>query len=99
MYCVRVAVRVKPEGRDRFLARLKREEVEVPERFAGCERFAVYTDPSEPDSLLLYEEWSNRDAAEAYMSSDYFRAAADVLFPLMDGKPDSAYYLAERVGP
>jgi len=33
------------------------------------------------------------------MGSDYFRDAGEVLFPLMDGAPDSAYYEAERVGP
>ena len=99
MFCVRVAVRVKPEARDRFVAQLKTEEREVPDRFAGCERFAVFSDPADPDNVLLYEEWTTRDAAEAYMRSDYFRAAGDVLFPLMDGSPDSAYYEAERVGP
>lgn len=99
MFCVRVAVRVKPEGRDRFVAQLKTEALEVPDRFKGCERFAVLSDPSDPDSVLLYEEWSTRDAAEAYIGSDYFRESADVLFPLMDGVPDSAYYEAQRVGP
>lgn len=60
---------------------------------------SVFSDPSDPDRVLLYEEWSTRDAAEAYMHSEYFRASADVLFPLMTGTPDSAYYEAERVGP
>jgi quinol monooxygenase YgiN len=99
MLSVRVAVRVRPGERERFLAQLKREEREVPERFAGCSRFAVFSDPEDPDSLLLYEEWTTRDAAERYIGSDYFRDAGSVLFPLMDGAPDSAYYEPERVGP
>jgi quinol monooxygenase YgiN len=99
MFCVRVAVRVKPEGRDRFLAQLKKEEREVPERFGGCARFAVYSDPADPDSLLLYEEWATKEAADAYLQSNYFREAGAVLFPLMDGAPDSAYFAAERIGP
>jgi quinol monooxygenase YgiN len=99
MFTVRVAVRVRPEGREEFIAQLKKEEAEVPARFGGCERFAVYSDPSEPDSVLLYEEWATREAADAYMTSDYFRESGAVLFPLMDGSPDSAYYESERVGP
>ena len=99
MFCVRVAVRVKPEAREQFVARLKREEHEVPARFAGCERFALFSDPADRDSVLLYEEWATREAAEAYMRSEAFRASGEVLFPLMDGAPDSAYYVAERVGP
>ncbi len=99
MFCVRVAVRVKPDGRERFVAQLKTEEREVPERFAGCERFAVFSDPADPHSVLLYEEWKTREAAEAYLRSDYFRDAGAILYPLMEGRPDSAYYVAERVGP
>jgi quinol monooxygenase YgiN len=99
VFCVRVAVQVKPAGRERFVAQLKREEREVPERFDGCQRFAVYSDPTDPNSLLLYEEWATEEAAERYLSSGYFREAREVLFPLMDGAPDSAYYEAERVGP
>ncbi len=57
-------MRVKPEGRDRFLAQLKKEEREVPERFSGCARFAAYTDPADPDSVLLYEEWTTKEAAD-----------------------------------
>ena len=49
--------------------------------------------------MLLYEEWKTREAAEAYLGSDYFRDAGAILFPLMEGRPDSAYYEAERVGP
>jgi quinol monooxygenase YgiN len=99
MFTVRVAVRVRPEDRERFLAQMKREEQEVPDRFEGCERFSVYSDPGDADSVLLYEEWTSREAADAYLTSDYFRAAGEILFPLMDGPPDSAYYQAERVGP
>jgi quinol monooxygenase YgiN len=99
MFTIRVAVQVRPEGRDAFVAQLKKEEQEVPVRFAGCERFAVYRDPSDPGSFLLYEEWADRQAADAYLTSEYFQAGGAVLFPLMDGQPDSAYYEAERVGP
>jgi quinol monooxygenase YgiN len=99
VFTVRVAVRVRPQARDAFVAQLKKEEREVPDRFPGCERFTLYCDPADPDSLFLYEEWTDRQAADAYLTSDYFQAGGAVLFPLMDGSPDSAYYDASRVGP
>jgi quinol monooxygenase YgiN len=99
MFTVRVAVRVRPEARRQFLDQLQKEEQEVPRLFEGCERFAIYSDPADADNLLLYEEWTSRERAEVYMRSEYFRAGGEVLFPLMDGAPDSAYYVAERVGP
>ncbi|HYN49705.1 MAG TPA: hypothetical protein VES62_02170 [Thermoleophilaceae bacterium] len=49
--------------------------------------------------MLLYEEWTTKEAADTYLQSDYFREAGALLFPLMDGAPDSAYYVADRVGP
>jgi quinol monooxygenase YgiN len=49
--------------------------------------------------MLLYEEWTSREAADAYLTSDYFAAGGQILFPLLDGSPDSAYYDSTRVGP
>ena len=99
MFTVRVAARVRPEGRDPFITQLKREERDVPAMFDGCQRYAVFADPSDPNSVLLYQEWRDQAAATAYISSDYFREAAAILRPLIDGEPDSAYYQSERVGP
>ena len=99
MFTVRVAVKVRPDGRDAFLAQLGKETREVPRQYAGCERFELFVDPADPERVFLYEEWRDRDAAQAYMDSDYFTQSGEVLFPLMDGKPDSAYYESERVGP
>lgn len=99
MFTVRVAARVRREGRDAFVAQLKKEEREVPGQFPGCQRFSVYSDPSEPTNVLLYEEWQSRDAFDAYRTSDYFDASGSILFPLIDGAPDSAYYESELVGP
>jgi quinol monooxygenase YgiN len=99
MFTIRVATRVRPDGQQAFVAQLEKEAVEVPARFAGCERYAVYVDRADSARVFLYEEWSDRDAFEAYRTSDYFRDSGEVLFPLMDGAPDSAYYESERVGP
>ena len=92
-------MRVMPQECERVLAYLKNEEREVPERFSGCERFAVFSDPTDPDSLLLYEEWTNKEVADAYLKSDELQESRAALFPLIDGSPDSAYYEAVRVGP
>ena len=99
MLIVRVAVHVKPEGRDAFVAQLTKEHAEVPSRFAGCERFEAFASAIDPNSFLIYEEWASRDAFDAYKTSAYFTEGGKVLFPLMDSGPDSAYYESERVGP
>lgn len=99
MLTVRVAVHVQPEGRDTFVAQLTKEHEEVPAQFAGCQRFDVFSSPTDPDSFLIYEEWTDREAFDSYRSSAYFTEGGKVLFPLMDGAPDSAYFESELVGP
>ncbi len=99
MFTVRVAVRTQTEGRDIFVAQLQREQREVPEKFEGCERFAVYSDPSDPDNTFLYEEWATKAAFDTYARSDYFKASGEILSPLMSGAPDSAYYESDLAGP
>ena len=84
MFTIRVAVHVRPEGRDAFVAQLNKEEQEVPVTFAGCQRFALYRAPGDPASFLVYEEWADRKAADAYLTSEYFAAAAAVLFLASD---------------
>jgi quinol monooxygenase YgiN len=71
----------------------------VPARFAGCQRFQTFVDPDDPDQVLIYEEWADQAAFDAYRGSDYFTEGGKVLFPAMAGAPDSAYYAAELVGP
>jgi quinol monooxygenase YgiN len=99
MFMIRVSATVRADGREAFVAQLDKEAIEVPARFAGCERYAVYVDRADPACVFLYEEWRDRDAFDAYRTSEYFRESGDVLFPLMAGTPDSAYYESQRVGP
>lgn len=97
MFTVRVAARVVPEGRSRFIAQLEKEAHEVPDLFDGCERYGIYVEPSDPDSILVYEEWVNKALFDVYLQSDYFKDAGTILHPLMDGAPDAAYYESEAV--
>lgn len=99
MLTVRVAMRIRPDGCDALVSHLQQESHEIRERFDGCERFDIYCDPGDPTRALLYEEWQSRAAFDAYRQSEYFQAGGAILFPLMDGVPDSAYYESELVGP
>jgi quinol monooxygenase YgiN len=99
MFTVRVAATLTDEGRVPAIAQLRQESVEVPQRFAGCERFDLFVDPDDARQILVYEEWSDRSAFDAYRTSEYFEQGGAILWPAMAGAPDSAYYESERVGP
>ena len=99
MLTVRVATTLTDEGRAPALAQLRLESVEVPRRFPGCERFELFVDPDDANRILVYEEWTDRSAFEAYRTSEYFAQGGAILHPAMAGAPDSAYYESVRIGP
>src|SRR5690349_2757709 len=99
MRSIRVELRAKPDQRSDLVAALMTEATEVPNRFTGCERYAVFVHPADDCRILLYEEWADADAFAAYNQSDYFEASGRKLFAMLDGPPDSAYYDSVRVGP
>ena len=99
MFTVRVIASLKPTAAAEALDQLRREVAEVPEQFAGCECFEVFVDPTDSTRFLLYEEWTDRSAFEAYRTSDYFEAGGAILFPAIAGAPNSAYYASELVSP
>ena len=36
--------------------------------FEGCENVEVYTDADDPDRIVLWEKWTNREDQEAYLA-------------------------------
>jgi quinol monooxygenase YgiN len=94
MIIIRVAMNVQPENKEKFLGFLEQEALSV-RGLAGCLKFNIFEDVSSEKSLLLYEEWQSLEAFNAYRTSEAFKETGQQLFPLMDGKPDSAYYSAE----
>ena len=98
MMVIRVLVRVQEGRAEDFLAHMAQETPRVLE-FEGCERYAVFADPSEANRFLLYEEWASAEAFEAYRSSELLAESFRVLGPMMAGPPDSSYFSANPVGP
>ncbi|MBO6933395.1 MAG: antibiotic biosynthesis monooxygenase [Deltaproteobacteria bacterium] len=97
MMVIRVVVDVKVDSVDAFIAHLNVEAPKVRE-LAGCLRYQLFRDPSEPTRFLLYEEWSTEAAFEAYRSSELLSRSFAVLGPMMAGPPDSQYFAASPTG-
>lgn len=97
MMVIRVVVDVKADSVDAFIAHLNVEAPKVRE-LAGCLRYQLFRDPSEPTRFLLYEEWATEAAFEAYRSSELLSQSFAVLGPMMAGPPDSQYFAASPTG-
>ncbi len=98
MHIVRVLFNVKSESVSQVRAYV-REHAAEGASFPGNVTYAFRQDPEEPRRWLLFEEWEDESAFDAYKRSEHFAAASRALGPLMDGPPATAYYRGERVGP
>jgi len=96
MMVIRVKVQVKPENKASFID-VMTESIGISSQFDGCLNFDLYQDINNENALMLYEEWETADDFDAYKKSDHFQESGKLLFPLMDGKPDSAYFDAAVV--
>jgi quinol monooxygenase YgiN len=94
MIVIRGAMNIRPENKGRFLELLLQEANEV-RRLEGWMNFNIFEDARSKKSLFLYEEWGSLESFNAYRTSAAFKETGQQLFPLLGGKPDSAYYLAE----
>lgn len=94
MIVIRVVVQVQPEKRQDFLAFMS-TSIPLSRSFIGCAKFDLYQDIHLEHSFMLYEEWQSLKDFDAYRQSDHFKESGTVLFPLMNGQPDTAYFEAK----
>jgi quinol monooxygenase YgiN len=91
-------LRVDAENKEELVGYLK-SEVENNKTLAGCLAYTLYQDISEPDGVLLYEEWKDMDVFNDYKNSAAFAEIMAKVFPLLKGKPDSAYFESDIIEP
>jgi autoinducer 2-degrading protein len=89
MLALWVKVRVKPEGRERFLKAIEVDAIGSERDEAGCLRFNVLRDRQDDNVYYFFEVYRDEAALEAHRSAPHYavwRAAADTL----DGSPELA---------
>ncbi len=88
MLAMWVKVRVKPEGRERFLKAIEVDALGSERDEPGCLRFNVLQDEQDPNVYYFYEVYRDEAALEAHRAAPHYavwRAAADTL----DGAPEA----------
>ena len=88
MLAMWVKVRVKPEGRERFLKAIEVDALGSERDEPGCVRFNVLQDAQDQNIYYLYEAYRDEAALEAHRAAPHYavwRAAADTL----DGTPEA----------
>jgi autoinducer 2-degrading protein len=88
MLALWVKVRVKPEGRERFLKAIEVDALGSERDEPGCLRFNVLHDQQDPNVYYFFEVYRDEAALEAHRAAPHYavwRAAADTL----DGPPQA----------
>lgn len=88
MIALWVKVRVKPEGRERFLKAIEVDAEGSERDEPGCLRFNVLRDDQDQNVYYFYEVYRDEAALEAHRAAPHYavwRAAADTL----DGAPQA----------
>ncbi|MBI1847625.1 MAG: antibiotic biosynthesis monooxygenase [Candidatus Rokubacteria bacterium] len=82
MIAMWVKVRVKPDGRERFLKAIEVDALGSEKDEPGCARFNVLQDEKDPNVYYFYEVYKDQAALEAHRGMPHYavwRAAADTL--------------------
>jgi quinol monooxygenase YgiN len=74
MYCVTARFEVRPENADAFAARTQRQAADSLTREPGCHLFDVWMSASKPNSVYLYEIYTDRQAFDDHLKSEHFIA-------------------------
>jgi autoinducer 2-degrading protein len=88
MLAMWVKVRVKPEGRQRFLKAIEIDALGSERDEPGCARFNVLQDAQDENVYYFYEVYRDQGALEAHRTMPHYaawREAADTL----DGPPQA----------
>jgi (4S)-4-hydroxy-5-phosphonooxypentane-2,3-dione isomerase len=88
MLAMWVKVRIKPEGRERFLKAIEVDAIGSERDEPGCLRFNVLQDQQDENVYYFYEAYRDEAALEAHRAAPHYavwRAAADTL----DGPPQA----------
>jgi quinol monooxygenase YgiN len=59
--------------------------------------YGFWPDPDHPGAWRLMHEWDDEPSFAAYRATPGFKAAGEVLFPLMTGKPSSRVFVADML--
>jgi autoinducer 2-degrading protein len=86
MYALVVSIRLKPAGRERFLAAIEDDALCSERDEPGCLRFNVLQDESDPNRIYLYEVYRDQAALDAHRKTPHYARFAAIAAETVEGK-------------
>ena len=71
----------------------------LTEREPGCRSYRFYTDLTDPDTMLIVEEWESGEALRAHFGTPHMAEFSRALAGLVASPPIVTRYVVSSVGP
>ena len=91
MLAMWVKVRVKPEGRERFLKAIEVDAIGSERDEPGCLRFNVLHDREDPNVYYFYEVYRDEAALEAHRQTPHFKFYFEKVQPWLAAPPERRF--------
>jgi quinol monooxygenase YgiN len=91
MVLVVVSARLKPEARDEAVAAAQRMQ-EASSREPGCIEYRFWAALDDPNSMLLFERWSDRESLETHLAQGHTAEFGAAISQFIDGAPSASQY-------
>ena len=93
MHVISVVFKVKPEAVEDFCVAVQRHAKNSLEKEEGCRRFDVCIDESRPDTVFLYEVYSDQAAFEQHRESEHFADFGEIAAPMLASREIQSWRL------
>ncbi|HLK59986.1 MAG TPA: putative quinol monooxygenase [Chthonomonadaceae bacterium] len=91
MIVVAGSVTVRPDQRERAVAAAVKM-VAATQQEAGCLKYDMYSDLSNPNRIFVFEEWESDAALMAHFQTPHMAEFAGILPEVLAGPPDITRY-------
>ena len=85
MLAIWVKVRVKPEGRDKFLKAIEADALGSERDEPGCMRFNVLQDEKDQNVYYFYEVYKDQAALDAHRAAPHYAVWREAAAEVLDG--------------
>ena len=99
MFAILVKVKIKPEGREKFLRAIEVDALGSEKDEPGCLRFNVLQDADDENTYYFYEVYRDQAAFDEHLKTPHYAVwseAADTLDGPVEGTRCETVFPAER---
>ena len=93
MHVITVVFKVKPEAIQDFRKAVVRHAKNSFEKEDGCQRFDVCIDDRRPDTVFLYEVYTDLAAFELHRETDHFKKFGELSAPMLASRAVQSWEL------